>query len=167
MPIYTWHSQLKPKEKHLIWSAVSQSNPCVVIGARSALFCPFFHLGIIIVDEAHDGSYKQGDGIRYNARDMAVMRGVHEGCPVILGSATPSLESMYNVHQGKYSLLSLTHRPMGAQLPQVRLVDLRQERTIHQNAPAFSMTLVNAIQTRLQRGEQSILFLNRISIRFL
>ena len=160
-PIYTWHSQLSSREKTDTWQSVGQPHPCVLIGARSALFSPLPELQIIIVDESHDGSYKQGDGVRYHARDMAIWRASLLGCPVILGSATPSLESMYNAQRGKYQLLQLTERPQGATLPQVRTVDLTTSRAISPGAQALTHTLATAIATRLNRGEQVILFLNR------
>ena len=160
-PIYAWHSQLTPLERFEVWHALGSGQACVLVGARSALFAPLSHLGLIIVDEAHDSSYKQGEGIRYHARDMAVLRGKLSECHVILGSATPSLESMYNTQLGKYVLLSMRERPLGAHLPTVRTVDLTSSRAVSQQAPAITQTLANAISIRLSRGEQTILFLNR------
>lgn len=160
-PIYAWHSQLSPRERFETWSALGTSGPKVLVGARSALFAPLDSLGLIIVDESHDSSYKQGEGIRYHARDMAVLRGKLEGITTLLGSATPSLESMYNTQLGKYRLLTLFERPLGATLPVVRTVDLTTSRAVSQRAPAITQTLAQAISKRLSLGEQTILFLNR------
>lgn len=161
VPIYSWHSQLSPKERIQTWHQLSWAGPCILIGARSALFAPLHHLGVIIVDESHDASYKQGDGIRYNARDMAILRASQEACPVILGTATPSLESMQNAYLGKYQLVELKHRPTGAVMPKVKIVDLKTHKAVSQDATAITYTLAQAIAHRLQRREQSILFLNR------
>ena len=160
-PIYAWHSRLTPKERLQTWRMLTEQRPCVLIGARSALFCPLNSLGVIIVDESHDSSYKQEEGVRYHARDMAVMRGAFEGSTVILGTATPSLESMQNTLCGKYQLVTLCQRPMGASLPTVRVIDLTKSRMITQEATSITNTLAQAISIRLKRGEQTILFLNR------
>mgnify|MGYP000651604815 CR=1 FL=1 len=161
VPIYAWHSKLSPNERIETWHHLSQAKPCILIGARSSLFAPLHNLGIIIVDEAHDASYKQGDGIRYHARDMAILRASFEQCPIVLGTATPSLESMQNAYLGKYRLLELKQRPTGATLPNVKIVDLRKHRAVNQEATAITYILAQAISERLKRGEQSILFLNR------
>ena len=160
-PIYTWHSKLSNPERLKTWQSLSNEGPCVLIGARSALFSPLRSLGLIIVDESHDASYKQGEGIRYHARDMAVMRASFETCLIILGTATPSLESMYNAIHQKYHLVTLKERPKGASLPKVRVVDLTKSAAVSQEATAITHVLAQAISDRLKRGEQSVLFLNR------
>jgi primosomal protein N' (replication factor Y) (superfamily II helicase) len=161
VPVLPWHSQLTPQDKFKIWATLKENTPCVLIGARSALFTPLAPLGLIVVDESHDSSYKQGEGVRYHARDMAVCRAYYENCPIILGSATPSLESIYNTQQKKYQLLTLKNRAQNAVLPQVHIIDLKKHHIVNPRAPAFSYPLLNAIKARLARGEQSILFLNR------
>ncbi|MBM4290952.1 MAG: primosomal protein N' [Deltaproteobacteria bacterium] len=160
-PVVAWHSALTGRERLEAWCAAGAGEPAVVVGARSALFTPLPRLGLIVVDEAHDSSYKQGEGVRYHGSDMAVLRAQLEGCPVVLGSATPSLESVHNAHQGKFTLLQLRARPVGVALPAVRVVDMRTARTLERGAPNFSLTLLEALRARLARGEQSILFLNR------
>ena len=160
-PVYPWHSELSPSERLELWCELGSEEPKVLVGARSALFAPLKTLGLIIVDECHDSSYKQGEGLRYHAKDMAVVRGMLSACPVILGSATPSLECMENAQRGKYTLLQLRERPLGAALPEVQLVDLRSARIVSDQAPAFSLQLAEAVRRRLMRGEQSILYLNR------
>jgi primosomal protein N' (replication factor Y) (superfamily II helicase) len=160
-PIYSWHSQMSKKDRIETWQAISRQGPCVLIGARSALFSPLRALGVIIVDEAHDSSYKQGDGVRYHARDMAILRGSIENCRVILGTATPSLESMHNAFCGKYQLLELKKRPEGALMPLVRIIDLTKSRSVTAEATSITQSLANAIDQRLQKNEQTILFLNR------
>lgn len=160
-PVYPWHSGLSPRQRLEVWCALGAREPKVLVGARSALFAPLSRLGVIIIDECHDSSYKQGEGVRYHARDMAVLRATLTPCPVILGSATPSLECIENANRGKYTLLQLTQRPCGATLPVVHLIDLRSARVVSEQAPAFSHQLAQAIALRLERGEQSILYLNR------
>ena len=118
-------------------------------------------LGLVIVDEEHEYSYKQEEAPRYHARDVAVVRGQREGAVVVLGSATPSLESFYNVHKAKYSLLELPHRADDKQMPLVRVVDMRQEARKEKGAPIFSQKLKEEITRRLERREQVMLFLNR------
>ncbi|MCH2239292.1 MAG: primosomal protein N' [Sphingomonadales bacterium RIFCSPHIGHO2_01_FULL_65_20] len=154
-----WHSGLKQTERRRAWNAIISGEAKIVVGARSALFLPYANLGVIIVDEAHETSFKQEDGVRYNARDVAVMRGRFEGCPVVLSSATPALESRVMAETGRYEPLTLTHRYGGAQLPRIGLIDLTQ------NPPPrnqwIAPPLLEAMQERLARGEQSLLFLNR------
>ncbi len=154
-----WHSGLKQTERRRAWNAIISGEAKIVVGARSALFLPYANLGVIIVDEAHETSFKQEDGVRYNARDVAVMRGRFEGCPVVLSSATPALESRVMAEAGRYEPLTLTHRYGGAQLPRIGLIDLTQ------NPPPrnqwIAPPLLEAMQERLARGEQSLLFLNR------
>jgi len=157
------HSQLSAGERHDEWHKIREGRARIVIGARSAIFAPVDPLGVIIVDEEHESSYKQEEAPRYHARDVAVMRGRLEGATVILGSATPSLESYHNARRGKYRLLELRHRVTDTRLPVVRIVDLRLERRPERGAgpSAFSVPLREAIQQRLERGEQTIVFLNR------
>ena len=120
------HSGLTPVQRRQEWHRIRQGEALVAVGARSAVFAPFERLGMVVVDEEHDASYKQEEGVRYNARDAAVMRAKIEGCPVILGSATPSLESYHNAASGKYTLLELPGRAAGRPMPKVTLVDLKE-----------------------------------------
>ncbi|MBL9176036.1 MAG: primosomal protein N' [Verrucomicrobiales bacterium] len=157
------HSQLSAGERHDEWHKIRQGRARIVIGARSAVFAPVDPLGLIIVDEEHEHSYKQEEMPRYHARDVAVVRGQREGAAVVLGSATPSMESYYNAKRGKYTLLELRNRVTDTRLPIVRVVDLRQERRKGRGSgpSVFSEPLREAIQQRLERSEQTILFLNR------
>ena len=157
------HSQLSSGERHDEWHKIRQGRARIVIGARSAVFAPVEPLGLIIVDEEHEHSYKQEETPRYHARDVAVVRGQRESAVVVLGSATPSLESYYNAKRGKYHLLELPGRVTETRLPVVRVVDLRlEERKTKGGAQAiFSIPLREAIRLRLERGEQTMLFLNR------
>lgn len=157
------HSHLSDGERHDEWHRIARQGARIVIGARSAVFAPLDRLGLIIVDEEHEASYKQDTVPRYHGRDVAVMRARLEGCPVLLGSATPSLESWRNAQAGKYALLTLTRRVDDRKLPLVRVVDMRLEKTrTAKGAPVIlSEPLRLAIDARLQRSEQSILFLNR------
>ncbi len=154
-----WHSDVPRKKRRDAWRAVSDGSARVVVGARSALFLPFAKLGLIVVDEEHDGSFKQEDGVCYNARDMAVVRGRLEDLPVILCSATPSMETLVNVELGRYGGLTLAERHGGAALPDVAAVDMRSAGTARGHW--LSPPLVDAIQTALDAGEQGLLFLNR------
>ena len=159
-----WHSDLSQKERRRVYRAVMNGEARVVVGARSALFLPFAELGLIIVDEEHEQAFKQQDGALYHARDMAVVRARIEGAPVILASATPSLESFVNATGGRYSHLALTRRHGAAGLPEVKLIDLRQERD-PVDAPVkgqwLSPPLRKALEEALAAGEQAMLFLNR------
>jgi primosomal protein N' (replication factor Y) len=155
------HSHLSAGERHDEWHKIRQGRARIVIGARSAIFAPVEPLGLIIVDEEHEHTYKQEEAPRYHARDVAVVRGQREGAVVVLGSATPSLESFYNCKQGKYTLLELPERADNAKMPLVRVVDMRQTARKEKGIPIFSHQLKEAIHQRLERGEQSILFLNR------
>lgn len=154
-----WHSHLTPAQRRKTWRAVAKGETKVVIGARSALMLPYPNLGGIIVDEEHDPSFKQEDGVIYNARDMAVMRAALEKLPCVLVSATPSLETYYNALQKKYDLASLPARFGGAKLPEIKLIDMREEREDAQHF--LSQTLKTAMQETLDKGEQVLLFLNR------
>ena len=154
-----WHSGATMTERRRVWRMVGQGNAQLVIGARSALFLPFRDLGLIIVDEEHDTAYKQEEGVLYNARDMAVLRAAMCAAQVVLASATPSLETWSNAQAGKYKRVDLTARFGTAVLPTMKAVDMRAEDL----APAtwISPTLKQAMTLRMQRGEQSLLFLNR------
>ncbi|MBI1403038.1 MAG: primosomal protein N' [Porphyrobacter sp.] len=154
-----WHSSLKSTERRRAWRAIADGSAQVVVGARSALFLPYAKLGLIVVDEAHEVSFKQDDGVRYNARDVSVMRARFEGLPVVLASATPALESLHMAAQGIYEKLDLPSRFGGASLPQVRLIDLTQEKPGSQRWLAGP--LIEGLRDRLEKGEQSLLFLNR------
>jgi len=155
------HSHLSAGERHDEWHKIRQGRARIVIGARSAIFAPVEPLGLIIVDEEHEHTYKQEEAPRYHARDVAVVRGQREGAIVVLGSATPSLESFYNCKKGKYMLLELPERADNAKMPLVRVVDMRQTARKEKGIPVFSPQLKEAIHQRLERGEQTILFLNR------
>jgi primosomal protein N' (replication factor Y) len=155
------HSHLSAGERHDEWHKIRQGRARIVIGARSAIFAPVEPLGLIIVDEEHETSYKQEEAPRYHARDVAIMRGQMENAVVVLGSATPSLESFYNCKRGKFSLLELPERVDNQKMPHVRVVDMRQAAVKEKGTPLFSPQLKEAINQRLDRGEQTILFLNR------
>jgi primosomal protein N' (replication factor Y) len=158
------HSHLSAGERHDEWHKIRQGRARIVIGARSAIFAPVEPLGLIIVDEEHEYSYKQEEAPRYHARDVAIMRGQMENAVVVLGSATPSLESYYNCKKGKYALLELPERVDDQKMPHVRVVDMRQaasQQRGKEGIPIFSPQLKEAITQRLERGEQTILFLNR------
>jgi len=155
------HSHLSAGERHDEWHKIRQGRARIVIGARSAIFAPVEPLGLIIVDEEHEHTYKQEEAPRYHARDVAIMRGRMENAVVVLGSATPSLESYYNCQKGKYRLLELPERVDNRKMPRVRVVDMRQAARGEKGIPIFSNQLKEAIQQRLERSEQTILFLNR------
>ena len=155
------HSHLSSGERHDEWHKIRQGRARIVIGARSAIFAPVDPLGLIIVDEEHEHTYKQEESPRYHARDVAIMRGQMEGAPVVLGSATPSLETYFNCRKGKYTLLELPERVDDQKMPRVRVVDMRQAARKDKGTPLFSPQLKEAITQRLERGEQTILFLNR------
>ena len=155
------HSHLSAGERHDEWHKIRQGRARVVIGARSAIFAPVDPLGLIIVDEEHEYSYKQEEAPRYHARDVAVVRGQRELAVVVLGSATPSLESFYNVQRGKYRLLELPQRADDKKMPLVRVIDLRVEARKAKGPTIFSQKLKDAIADRLDRNEQVMLFLNR------
>ena len=154
-----WHSSLKSTERRRAWRAIAAGEAQVVVGARSALFLPYARLGLIVVDEAHEVSFKQDDGVRYNARDVAVMRARFEGVPVILASATPALESLQMAASGVYTKIDLADRFGGAKLPHIDTVDLTEETP--ERGRWLAPRLVEEMRARLERGEQSLLFLNR------
>ena len=158
-PPVLWHSSLKSTERRRAWRAISQGTAQVIVGARSALFLPYARLGLIVVDEAHEVSFKQDDGVRYNARDVSVMRARFEGFPVVLASATPALESLHMANSGTYTRLELPSRFGGAQLPQIKLIDLTVEQPA--NGRWLSKPMIDGLEERLIAGEQSLLFLNR------
>ncbi len=154
-----WHSSLTPAQRRVTWRGVAEGECQVVVGARSSLFLPFANLGLTIIDESHDGSYKQEEGVIYHARDMAVVRGHLSRTPVILASATPSLETMLNVWEGKYAHIVLPVRHGGVSMPDVEIIDLRKDKPARQ---AFlSPVLIDAVKYTMEKGAQSLLFLNR------
>lgn len=154
-----WHSQMTPKQRQTVWHGVATGVTKAVIGARSSLFLPYQNLGVIVVDEEHDQSYKQEDNVVYHARDMAVLRGALFGHAVILASATPSLETIANIRAGRYECVKLSDRYGGAMLPDMHVIDMREDKP--ERGEFISDTLHNAIAETLARGEQSLLFLNR------
>jgi primosomal protein N' (replication factor Y) len=155
------HSHLSAGERHDEWHKIRQGRARIVIGARSAIFAPVDPLGLIIVDEEHEQTYKQEETPRYHARDVAIMRGQMESAVVLLGSATPSLESYYNSKKGKYTLLELPARVDDQKMPRVRVVDMRQAASKEKGNLIFAPQLKEAIHQRIERKEQTILFLNR------
>jgi primosomal protein N' (replication factor Y) len=155
------HSGLSDGERHDQWHRIRSSDVDIVVGTRSAVFAPLADVGLIIVDEEHDGAYKQDESPRYHGRDVAVVRGRMEGAVVVLGSATPSLESAANARAGRYDLLTLTQRVMNRPLADVRIVDMRQEYATEGADVMLSRALWEALQLRLSRGEQSLVLLNR------
>ena len=159
VPPVLWHSSLKSSARRRAWRAIVRGEAQVVVGARSALFLPYARLGLVVVDEAHEVSFKQDDGVRYNARDVAVMRAKFEGIAVVLASATPALESMQLAEAGVYRRIALPARFGGAELPAIEIVDLRAEQPERQHW--LSPPLAAAMKDRLLKGEQSLLFLNR------
>ncbi len=154
------HSRLSIGEQYDEWRKIQRKEVKVVVGARSAVFAPFENLGIIIIDEEHESSYKQEEIPRYHARDVAIKRGEYHRCPVILGSATPSLESFARARKGVYHLLTLSKRMNDRELPPVSVVDMREEMRSG-NRSMFSTELFEKIKDRLHKGEQTVLFLNR------
>lgn len=154
-----WHSGITRTERRRLWHMAGRGQVGLVVGARSALFLPFADLGLIVVDEEHDGSYKQEDVVYYSARDMAVLRASISRAQVVLASATPSLESWVNAASGKYARLDLRSRYGEAELPQMAAIDLRAEAM--EQGRWISPTLAQAVTARLAKGEQSLIFLNR------
>lgn len=159
VPPVVWHSNQKQSERRRAWRQVADGGAQVVVGARSALFLPFANLGLIVVDEAHEVSFKQDEGVRYNARDVAVMRGRFENIPVVLASATPALESLHMAEAGVYEKVDLPSRFGEASLPAIAVVDLREQ--VPPRGRWLAPPLVAGIEERLKRGEQALLFLNR------
>ncbi len=155
------HSGLSQRERYLEWKKIQEGRVAIVVGARSAVFSPLKNLGIIVIDEEHDSSYKQDSTPRYHARDTAIVRAQAENAVVILGSATPSMESLANTESGKYRYLSLGKRVLDRLLPVVRITDMRVEKNEYKNFSILSGELKSAIRARLNRKEQVFLFLNR------
>lgn len=156
------HSAHSDKKRLAEWRRIKSGSAPIVVGARSAVFAPIPNLGLIVVDEEHDGSYKQEESPRYHARDAGIVRARNLGIPVALGSATPSIESYTNARSGRYRLCALSSRPAGGAPPEVRLVDLRKEAGARPGTPdLLTRDLAEAVRERLARGEQTLLFLNR------
>ncbi|MGJ8537517.1 MAG: primosomal protein N', partial [Parasphingopyxis sp.] len=154
-----WHSGLRQSERRRAWRAISKGEAMVTVGARSSLFLPYPKLGLIIVDEAHESAFKQEEGVKYHARDVAVMRGNIEDIPIILASATPAIETRQMVEIGRYEEITLPRRFGGAELPDLAAIDLLQDPP--PRGSWLAPTLVRAIEETLDRKEQSLLFLNR------
>ncbi len=154
-----WHSDLRSSQRRRAWRGIASGEAKVTVGARSALFLPYPSLGLIVVDEAHEPSFKQEEGVQYHARDTAVMRGKFEDIPVILSTATPPIESRHMVELGRYREVSLPQRYAGASLPDMRAIDLTQDPP--PRGRWLAPELVAELETNLDRGEQSLLFLNR------
>ena len=154
-----WHSGLRSSQRRRNWRGIASGEAKVTVGARSALFLPYPDLGLIVVDEAHEPSFKQEDGVQYHARDVAVMRAKFESVPVILSSATPAIESRHMVEVGRYREVTLASRFAGAKLPEIRAVDLTQDPP--PRGRWLAPSLVAELQANLETGEQSLLFLNR------
>jgi primosomal protein N' (replication factor Y) len=154
-----WHSELSPRRRARTWSAVADGEVSVVVGARSALFLPYKNLGLIVIDEEHDGAYKQEDGVHYHARDMAVVRAHIANIPIILSSATPSVETEVNARRGRYHRLALPLRFGGQNEPSIEPIDLKREGP--PRGRFIAPRLAGAIKTALERGQQALLFLNR------
>ncbi|MEZ0497079.1 primosomal protein N' [Sphingomonas sp. IW22] len=154
-----WHSDLRQSQRRRAWRAIASGEAKVVVGARSALFLPYPNLGLIVVDEAHETSFKQEDGVHYHARDVAVMRGLFEQCPVVLATATPAIETRHQVALGRYAELKLPGRYGAAQMPAIEAIDLLRDPP--PRGRWIAPTLSRAIDDTLERGEQALLFLNR------
>ncbi|HEU0042949.1 primosomal protein N' [Sphingomonas sp.] len=154
-----WHSGLRSTQRRRAWRAIATGQALVTVGARSALFLPYANLGLIVVDEAHETSFKQEDGVHYHARDVAVMRGKFEDCPIILASATPAIETRQQVELGRYAELKLPGRYGAAEMPTIEAIDLILEPP--ERGRWLSPRLVSAMEATLAKGEQSLLFLNR------
>jgi len=154
-----WHSGLRSSERRRNWRGIASGEAKVTVGARSALFLPYRELGLVVVDEAHEPSFKQEDGVQYHARDTAVMRGMFEDIPVVLSSATPAIESKHMVELGRYREVTLPQRFAGASLPEIRAIDLTQDPP--PRGRWLAPSLVSELEANLAAGEQSLLFLNR------
>ena len=154
-----WHSGMKSSERRRAWRAIANGEAQVTVGARSALFLPYDRLGLIVVDEAHETSFKQEDGVRYHARDVAVMRGLLEQIPVVLASATPALETRHMAAIGRYRAVKIGARFGAATMPKIEAIDLTMDPP--PRGQWLAPSLIRAIEDRLEKGEQSLLFLNR------
>lgn len=159
--IATLHSGLSDRERWKHWMMLSSGATRVALGARSAVFAPMRELGLIIVDEEHDASFKQNEGLRYNARDLSVVLAYFNSCPVVLGSATPSLETLWNVQRKKYRHLSLPQRHSSHGISPVTVIDMNQLTPLEKASPTISLTLLSAIQDCISRGEQAFILYNR------
>ena len=155
------HSHLTPAKRFLEWKKIKDGKADIVVGARSAIFAPMSRLGLIIIDEEHETTYKQDDVPRYHARDVAGERARLNRCPLILGSATPSLESYYKAKSGEYKLIRLTKRIEDRLLPKMKIVDMRMELATRKRITVFSKVLLDAVDKALKAGKQVIIFLNR------
>ena len=159
VPPAQWHSELRPRERERVWRGVGSGEAKIVVGARSSLFLPWSNLGLIVVDEEHENAYKQDEGVPYHARDMAVLYGVLGKFPVVLSSATPSLESLMNVDRNRYEVVKLPDRHGRPELPETTLIDMTSEKL--DAGSWLSPRLVEAVATTLHSGDQALLFLNR------
>jgi len=155
----SWHSDLRSSQRRRAWRGIASGEAKVTVGARSALFLPYRDLGLIVVDEAHEPTFKQEEGVQYHARDVAVMRGKFEDIPVILSSATPAIETRHMVEIGRYREVTLSERYAGATMPDIRAIDLTQDPP--PRGRWLAPSLVAELEANLERGEQSLLFLNR------
>ncbi len=158
-----WHSGLSLKERVDTWKAIIEGRVKVIVGARSALFLPYTNLGLMVIDESHDHSFKQEDFVNYQGRDMAIVRAKMENLPVILSTATPDLETIVNVDEGKYDCVQLKSRYANAMLPEIKVIDLKKDKPQkgEWGVSWLAPTLVEALRQNLARSEQSVLFLNR------
>ena len=154
-----WHSGITKKNKEIIWSGIANDKIKVVIGARSSLFLPFKKLGLIIVDEEHDQSYKQDEGVAYNARDMAISRASFENIPINLITAVPSIETYDNIKKGKYSLSKLDQRYLNASLPKYEIINLNNSKLESQSW--ISKETIEKVNLHLEKKDQVLFFLNR------
>ena len=159
VPAAHWHSDVRPRERERVWRGVASGEARIIVGARSALFLPWKNLGLIVVDEEHETAYKQSDGVPYHARDMAVLYGAIGKFPVVLSSATPSLESLVNVDRGRYAAVHLADRHGRPELPEIRLIDMRAEKLA--SDAWLSEPLIAKVRTAIASGDQALLFLNR------
>jgi len=154
-----WHSEVSPANRRKTWQAVARGEAKVIVGARSALFLPFQSIGVIVIDEEHDQSFKQEESVIYNARDMAVVRSRIEKIPIFLVSATPSLETLHNANRGKYSKYCLSQRYAGAKLPYIEILDMRKSKP--ERGKWISPEIIEALRHTFKSGEQGLLYLNR------
>ena len=160
---YQWHSALLPTERRNTWQAAASGRAKVLVGARSALFLPYQDLGLIVVDESHDQTFKQEDMVNYQARDMAVLRAKCENIPIVLSTATPDLETVVNVEEGKYDAVYLKNRYASADMPEIKIIDLKKDKPQKGSwgTSWLAPVLCKALEDNLEKGEQSMLFLNR------